>query len=278
MRTAARTRATVLSLVAALAVALLPAAAARAAGSVPSPAPAPPRARTVDDVARAWRAAAPATIVVGRSVQGRPIVATRQGPATAAYVLLVLGQMHGSEPRGRDVVAAVRRLAPPAQVQVWTITSVNPDGAARGRRTNARGVDLNRNFPYAWSSRYTNRTYFWPGPRAASEPETRAMVAFLDQLRPDLLVSLHQHFSAVDLGSGRTRVWSLRLAAALHLRALPVPCSTGPCAGTMTMWFNHGHPGSGVTVELPAAVPASLAAAYARGILRVGALLVPPPA
>ena len=153
---------------------------------------------------------------------------------------------------------------------------MNPDGAARGSRSNAHGVDLNRNFPYLWSPTYTNRTYFWPGPSAASEPEVRAMMPFVDQLRPDLVVSLHQHFNAVDLGSGKAKVWSLRLASALRLRAVAVPCSTGPCHGTLTQWFNHEHPGVGVTVELPLTVSSTLAAAYARGILRVGALLVPP--
>jgi predicted deacylase len=278
MRPRSRTRVVVLSLVACLAVALVPAAAARASGSAPDPVPAPHTARTADDIARAWRARAPATVVVGRSVQGRTIVATRQGPATAPYALLVLGQMHGTEPRGRDVVAAVRRLAPPAQVQVWTIVSMNPDGAVRGRRTNAHGVDLNRNFPYLWSPRFTSRTYFWPGRAPATEPEVRAMMVFLDRLRPHLVVSLHQHFNAVDLGTGRARAWSLRLASALHLRAISVPCSTGPCAGTMTQWFNHEHPGSAITVELPASVPASLATSYARGILRVGGLLAAPAA
>jgi predicted deacylase len=270
-----RARATVLA-TAALVLSLLPAVTARAAEAPAIPTPATPTARTAADLARAWRATAPATLVVGRSVQGRAIVATRQGPATAAYVLLVLGQMHGTEPRGRDVVAAVRRLAPPSQVQVWTIVSMNPDGAARGTRSNAHGVDLNRNFPYLWSPTYTNRTYFWPGPSPASEPEVRAMMPFLDRLRPDLVVSLHQHFNAVDLGTGKAKVWSLRLASALHLRAVEVPCSTGPCHGTLTQWFNHVHPGVGVTVELPLTVTASMAAAYARGILRVGALLVPP--
>ncbi len=271
-----RVSTTVLAVATALAVALVPAAGARATQAPPVPAPPNHVARSAADLARAWRAQAPATLVVGRSVQGRAIVATRQGPATAPYVLLVLGQMHGTESRGRDVVAAVRRLAPPSQVQVWTIVSMNPDGAARGSRPNAHGVDLNRNFPYLWSPGYTNRAYFWPGRAPASEPEVRAMMPFLDRLRPDLVVSLHQHFNAVDLGTGKARIWSLRLSAALHLRAVDVPCSTGPCHGTLTQWFNQDHPGVGVTVELPLTVPSTLAATYARAILRVGAMLVPP--
>jgi protein MpaA len=260
-----------------LGLAVLPATGARAGEPPPSPAPTTPVARTLDAVARAWRAAAPAQIVVGRSVLGRQILAQRQGPATAPYVLLVLGQMHGTEPRGRDVVAAVRRLAVPSSVQVWTISTLNPDGAAQGRRVNAHGVDLNRNFPYRWSPTYADRSLYFPGTAPDTEPETRALIAFLDDLRPGLVVSLHQHHNSVDLGTGKIRIWSLRLAAAMRLRALAVPCA-GPCYGTMTSWFNHGHPGSAVTVELPASVPASLAARYARAILRVGAALVPPAA
>jgi predicted deacylase len=273
--TSSRVRAAVLATVSVLGLSLLPAAAARAAEPSPVPAPSAPTARSLDDVVRAWRAAAPSTVVVGRSVQGRPILAHRQGPATAPYVLLVLGQMHGSEPRGRDVVRSMAALTPPAQLQVWSISTMNPDGAARGRRTNARGVDLNRNFPYAWSARDSNPYYYYPGRAPATEPEVRATTAFLDRLRPDLIVSLHQHYRAVDLGTGKVRVWSLRLASAMRLRSLVVPCRSGPCSGTMTAWFNHEHPGSAVTVELPLSVPPVLAAAYARSILRVGAMLVP---
>ena len=53
------------------------------------------------------------------------------------------------------------------------------------------------------------------------------MMAFLDQLRPDLIVSLHQHFNAVDLGPGKVRVWSLRLASA-HAAAQPGRCPAAP--------------------------------------------------
>lgn len=251
---------------------VLPAVPAYAAVVTPAPVAPAPAARTADSVARAWRAAAPATVLVGRSVHGRSIVATRQGPADAPAVLLVLGQMHGSEPRGRDVVQAVRGLAPPAGVQVWTISTMNPDGAAARTRVNARGVDLNRNFLQAWAHRWT-APWFYPGPRPASEPETRAVMAFLAALRPDLVVSLHQAFTSIDAGSGKSVPWATRLSAALHLPLRTVPCGTGPCGGTLKQWFERSQPGVAITVELPRSVPPSLALAYARGILRVGALL-----
>lgn len=237
-------------------------------------APGAPGPRSAAAIARAWRAHAPAVVVVGRSVQGRLIVARRHGSATAPYVALVLGQMHGSEQRGRAVVAALDTMAPPAQVQVWTISTVNPDGSAVGRRTNAHGVDLNRNWPYRWSPAYATRD-FYPGKRPLTEPEVRALLAFLDHLDPGLIVSFHQHFNAVDQGTGKALVWSQRLASALRLRLLTVPCNTGPCYGTMTQWFNATHAGSAVTVELPARVTTAMARRYATGTLAVVAALVP---
>jgi len=84
------------AVVAALVVALTPSVEARAAAPGPVPDASAPSARTVDDVVRAWRSDAAASVLVGRSVLGRSIVARRQGPADAPYVLLVLGQMHGS--------------------------------------------------------------------------------------------------------------------------------------------------------------------------------------
>ena len=65
----------------------------------------------------------------------------------------------------------------------------NPDGLAAGTRKNARGVDLNRNFPYHWANLDGN---YESGPKPASEPETRAMMRFLRQVRPDWILSFHQ--------------------------------------------------------------------------------------
>ena len=109
-----------------------------------------------------------------------------------------------------------------------------------------------------------------------TEPETRAMLAFLNHLDPGLIVSFHQHFNAVDQGSGKALAWSQRLSKALALRLLVVPCNTGPCYGTMTQWFNATHRGAAVTVELPATVTTAMARRFARGTLSVVASLVAP--
>ena len=231
--------------------------------------------RTAKAPTLAWRAQAPSAMVIGRSVTGRYIVARRQGPADAPRVLLVLGQMHGSEPAGRAVVGQVRTLPAPKGVQVWTISTMNPDGSVRGTRQNARGVDLNRNFPQGWLRTYTSRVYY-PGPGALSEPESQTMVRFLDNLRPDLIVSLHQAARSIDLGNPKTRLWAYRLARAFNLPTRTVSCD-GPCAGTLTGWFNTYYSGFGVTVELPRTVTPYMARYYARAALKVGAMLATTP-
>ena len=96
----------------------------------------------------AGQPALPARFEAGRSVEGRRIVAVRRGRADAPIRLLVSGSTHGTEPAGHAIVARLRRMHPPDGVQVWTVRTFNPDGVALGTRQNARGVDLNRNFPY----------------------------------------------------------------------------------------------------------------------------------
>jgi len=112
---------------------------------------------------------------------------------------------------------------------IWVVSTMNPDGSVARRRTNARGVDLNRNFPYGWA-RGKRGSIYYPGPHRGSEPETRAVAVFLERLRPDLVVSLHQAFNSVDVSSVKTRTWATRLAVALKLRRVAVPCGTAPSA------------------------------------------------
>ncbi len=223
----------------------------------------------------AWRLTAPATQTIGYSQRGRAIVAHRQGSPDAAQVVLIVGQMHGSEPRGVDVVREVRQLIFPKGVQVWTISTMNPDGFAAHTRANARHVDLNRNFPHLWKPNPKSATYF-PGVRAASESETQAVMAFLDELRPDVVVSLHQAFRAVDLGPPKAQRWIDVLSAATGLPIKNIPCN-GECRGTMTGWFNSTFVGAAITVELPRHVSHTQAKIYARAIRSLASALVAPP-
>ena len=60
---------------------------------------------------------------------------------------------------------------------------LNPDGFAHRFRTNAHGVDLNRNSPEHWAG---------AGARPWSEPETRAIRDLILRERPALSIYYHQ--------------------------------------------------------------------------------------
>lgn len=188
-------------------------------------------------------------VIVGRSHRGRTIYAVRQGNPLSVNVLLALGQMHGSEPAGLRVIDRVRRrvVAPDADYQLWTIRTMNPDGAARGNRYNARGVDLNRNFPGSWSGRH-----YRSGRAAASEPETRAMIRFLRKLQPTGVLSFHQPWdTTLSVCDPRSAYWVRRSAALIGLKPPAAPTRCGNWfPGTLNRWTSRYTAGWFVTVEL----------------------------
>ncbi|WP_193604473.1 M14 family zinc carboxypeptidase [Nocardioides dongkuii] len=183
--------------------------------------------------------------VLGESVQGRDIVAWRLGERRPGVETVVLvATMHGDEPATRQILRALVDGGPVRDLDLWVVPTYNPDGLAAGSRRNARGVDLNRNFPYNWvdlDGRYES------GPRAASEPETRAMMRFLRRVRPDHVLSFHQPLHGVDTDTKRPR-FARRVARVLDLPTKTFDCG-GVCHGTMTGWFNHRFRGDALTVE-----------------------------
>jgi protein MpaA len=128
------------------------------------------------------------------------------------------------------------------------IEDMNPDGVALGTRQNARGVDLNRNFPYAWRALGRLGDFQYSGSGPLSEPETRAVAAFLLTIRPTLTVWFHQHAGVVD-ESGGNRAIEARFARDIGLPVARLTRYPGSVAG----WENHKFPGStAFVVELPA--------------------------
>lgn len=86
-------------------------------------------------------------------------------------------------------------------------------GSASNWKANARGVDLNRNFPGSFKVRERRGPEGYSGPSAASESETQAVVKLLKQLKADGslqgVVNYHAFGSIVfgyDYGSAHTEV------------------------------------------------------------------------
>jgi beta-N-acetylhexosaminidase len=194
-------------------------------------------------------AAVLAALAVGMSVNGTPLRAVTRGDADAERTVLVVGDIHGNERAGRAVIRRLRHVSPPPGVRVITVATANPDGEAADTRQNARGVDLNRNWPRRW--RATGRPFdtYYPGPRKASEPETRGMMRLIARERPDVTIWYHQHLSLVNLVPRADRRVIRRYARAVGLPARWLP----NYRGTATSWQNFTLPAStAFVVELPA--------------------------
>ncbi len=137
------------------------------------------------------RAAGIETFTIGESIQGRPIEGVRIGTGPRSIVLV--GAIHGSEQNSAvltgdllDHFSANQHLLP-ADVSLYFVRELNPDGVAVGSRYNANGVDLNRNWPTEnWQPDTFDASGSVPGgggPYPLSEPETAAMAGWLSYLR-----------------------------------------------------------------------------------------------
>lgn len=203
---------------------------------------------------------------IGTSVKGRALTAYRKGNPEATTRLLVLGQMHGNETAGPKTARHLIDNVPVAlDLDVWIIPTINPDGAVAGTRTNARKVDINRNFPNNWKKQNVGKPTY-SGPSAASEPETKALKAFLDQVQPDFIASIHQPFGGVGT-TEKDPTFVRRLATNLGLPVESYNCS-GVCRGSMTGWYNDTHEGVAVTIEYSPSPSATFVQKAASGILK----------
>ncbi len=181
--------------------------------------------------------------ILGHTRKGRAMKAWRLGePGAPKFV--VISTMHGNERQTKRILTSLRDGRRIRGIDLWVVPVYNPDGFARKTRKNARGVDLNRNYPHDWADLDGN---YESGSKAASEPETRAMMAFLTEIQPKRIVSFHQPLNGVDVDTKKPK-FARRLARALNLPRTSLSCG-GVCHGTMTSWYNANFKGAALTVE-----------------------------
>ena len=209
--------------------------------------------------------------VIGISIQGRPLEAIRMGDPKGVTVV-VIGVIHGNEEAGLLITDELVNMQVPKGVNLWVIPSMNPDGTVLNRRGNANRVDLNRNFPYGWARIGQPGYWQYSGPNRASEPETKAIVSFLREIKPALGLWYHQDLNIISPGVGFEGEIRARYGA---ITGLPMKRITGGTyTGVAATWQKRGLKNSmAFVVELGKTLNTDEAKVHASAVLDISMML-----
>lgn len=120
--------------------------------------------------------------------------------------VLIIGVFHGDEPQGKYLIEKYIKLY---STNLLFIPCLNPDGLQNGTRTNANGVDLNRNFPTEnWGdgvnvategcSECQDSSLYYGGTSPASEIETQFVIDIIEKYQPKTILTLHAPYKIVN--------------------------------------------------------------------------------
>lgn len=146
--------------------------------------------------------------VYGQSVLGAPLLYFAAETKSENKGLILAGT-HGDETASIATLSCALRSLNIGYLAHDVILSMNPDGNQLGTRSNARGVDLNRNFAtsnwqpggtvYRWNSLQKERDVdIGTGEHGNSEPETQALCELIKTLQPAWICSFHEPLACID--------------------------------------------------------------------------------
>lgn len=209
--------------------------------AIATPLSAPPTTTPTATPTDAW-------VVVGTSVQGRPIRARTLGHGPRK--VLFIGGIHGDEPEGAYTTDQLPQAFTDAgladTVTLTILEDANPDGRAAGTRDNANGVDVNRNFP-ASNFDPTNPAN---GGKPLSQPESRAVYDTVNRIGPALILVAHswegRQFINFD-GPAREIADQFSQSSEMPVEA---SSSFAPTPGSLGSYFGRDRGIAVLTIEL----------------------------
>ncbi len=192
-------------------------------------------------------------------------------PDNYSKTVLIIGVFHGDEPDGEYLInrflesndlSFLRRqeshsllngisdLQSNFKNRLLFIPCLNSNGKALKQRTNANGVDLNRNFPTkCWE--LTERNEFFGGESPASEVETKFLMDVIDECKPDFILTLHAPYMVVNYDGPAEKVEKVvrRISA---ITGYPIQEDIGyPTPGSFGTYYGVERNIPVITLELP---------------------------
>lgn len=155
--------------------------------------------------------------------------------------VLIIGVFHGDEPQGKFLIEEYMKTN--STEGLLFIPCLNPDGLQLEKRTNANGVDLNRNFPTKnWGKNEGENatcndanTDYYGGKSAGSEIETQFLIDTIEEFKPKLIITLHAPYKVVnydgpakDIAGEISKIINYPVEASI---GYPTPGSFGTYAG-----------------------------------------------
>lgn len=144
---------------------------------------------------------------------------------------------------------------------------LNPDGflSAVPTRTNANGVDINRNFPTRdwmtsaipqWINRTKRNRRYYPGARPSSEQETQFQVALIKKFKPQKILSVHSPLNFFDYDGPSSDLNSFEQWMEQMCRETHHPLKKfGYYPGSLGNYAGHERNIFTLTLELPSSNP-----------------------
>ena len=151
---------------------------------------------------------------------------TEKSNQQKGQTVLIIGVFHGDEPEGEFLINKLMEQIAASHPQnaprndknrhseeqsdvrilnkVLFIPCLNPDGKQLKTRTNANGVDLNRNFPTKNWELSKEKDSYYSGTSPASEIETQFLMEIIEEYKPNRILTIHTPYKVVNYdGSAR---------------------------------------------------------------------------